>query len=286
MRLIAIPGIVACLTACGEAPAPEKEKDMVAIAASDKPKKERPANVCKGVTFEEVKLTHCIADPERHTIRTVLGPAGGKPYRGLGRFAEHVAEKQPKVIFATNGGMFNDEGQPIGYYVESGKRLKKVNTNEGPGNFHLLPNGIFFGDDQEWNVLASPAFVETIEERPFFGTQSGPMLVVDGQLHPRIAKNGESRLIRNAVGVDDDGKAHFVISEMPISFGKLARFYRDKLAVGNALYLDGTVSALYNPAVARIDASPPLGPLIVVEKRAKAAPDDPVSGEGGTGSDE
>lgn len=225
---------------------------------------------CSRMTYEGVLLTHCLADPARHTITTVLGPDGGAPYRGLGRLAEDWGDKDRPVVFAFNGGMFDDDGQPIGYYVEKGRRLHTVNVAEGPGNVHLLPNGVFFGSGGTWAVMPAQTFLETVKDRPDFGTQSGPMLVIDGKLHPRIAENGTSRNIRNAVGVDRQGRAHFVISEQPLSFGTLARFYRDELDVPNALYLDGTVSALWDKAGGRIDASPPLGPLIVVEKRAKA----------------
>ena len=69
----------------------------------------------------------------------------------------------------------------------------------------------------------------------------------------------------NAVGVDAKGRAHFVISNAPLSFGKLARFYRDELGVKNALYLDGSVSQLWNPATDRIDSGAPIGPILVVE---------------------
>ena len=52
-----------------------------------------------------------------------------------------------------------------------------------------------------------------------------------------------------------------------MSFGKLARYYRDVLETPNALFLDGSVSQLWDPARDRIDSGPELGPLIVVERR-------------------
>ena len=36
--------------------------------------------------------------------------------------------------------------------------------------------------------------------KPRLATQSGPMLVIDGKLHPRFEENGASRYIRNGVG--------------------------------------------------------------------------------------
>ena len=92
-------------------------------------------------------------------------------------------------------------------------------------------------------------------------------LVIDGKLHPEVTADGPSRLVRNAVGVDEQGRAHFVISNAPVSFGKIARFYRDELKVRNALYLDGTVSVLWNPATDRLDTGAPIGPILVIEKR-------------------
>ena len=91
--------------------------------------------------------------------------------------------------------------------------------------------------------------------------------MIDGAIHPEITRDGPSRLVRNAVGVDADGRAHFVISNSPISFGKLARFYKDELEVNNALFLDGNVSLLWNPSTDRLDTGAPIGPIVVVEKK-------------------
>ena len=172
------------------------------------------------------------------------------------------------MAFAINAGMFDGEGKPIGYYVNDGQRLKELNQNEGAGNFHMKPNGVFFGSDGKWRVMTAEEFYSQIGDRPDFGTQSGPMLLVDGKLHPEITEDGPSRTIRNGVGVDDAGRAHFVISEGPVSFGKLARYYRDVLKTPNALYLDGAVSGLWDPATGRMDARAPIGPMIIVERRS------------------
>ncbi len=230
---------------------------------------------CKAFVFEEVPLTVCTATPGEHRIRTDLAPPpGDTPFGSLAALRDSLSGVQRRrTIMAMNGGMFDDAGQPVGYYVEDARRLQTLNRNEGPGNFHLLPNGVFFGQpDGEWQVLSTDTFIHEVADRPYFATQSGPMLVIDGRLHPAIANDGESQLLRNAVGVDAHGRAHFVISEEPISFGKLARFYRDVLGTSNALFLDGSVSQLWDPANGRMDSGAALGPLIVVEIQAEAAP--------------
>ncbi|SFG09594.1 Uncharacterized protein YigE, DUF2233 family [Novosphingobium sp. CF614] len=249
---------------------------LVVACSSGKAEKRReapPPPPCGSATFEGSALTHCTAVPGRHTVHMVLGPMDGAPYRSLSQLAVGRPDKAHEVAFAMNGGMFDDAGQPIGYYVEEGERRHKLNRNEGQGNFHMLPNGVFYGDaGGHWAVLASDDFAAKVSKRPDFGTQSGPMLVIAGKLHPRIDADGQSLKLRNGVGVDAQGRAHFVISDEPISFGKLARYFRDALHCPNALFLDGSVSSLWDPHMGRVDGGPPLGPLIVVEKRAKAKP--------------
>ena len=248
---------------------------LILSACSSKAKQEPlappPPPPCEGVRFEGVALTHCTAVPGLHTIHILLGPRGGLPYRSLSQLAVNRPAKSHAVAFAMNGGMFDDAGRPIGYYVEDGKRLHALNRKEGIGNFHMLPNGVFYGQaDGHWAVRTSDDFAESVNNRPDFGTQSGPMLVIAGKLHPKIDSDGQSLKLRNGVGVDARGRAHFVISDEPISFGKLARYFRDALHCPNALFLDGSVSSLWDPLHGRVDGGPPLGPLIVVEKSAKA----------------
>ena len=250
--------------------------DGNAAASAPEPSPSRSPSVasqvesaCRSIIFEDTPLTHCLAIPARHSISMDLGPSGGAPYRSLSSFAQRRDDQV--IAFAMNAGMYNDEGEPIGYFVENSERLKELNTADGDGNFHMKPNGVFYGTGNEWSVRSTESFLANVTERPEFGTQSGPMLVIDGEVHPTITHDGPSRLIRNAVGVDSRGRAHFVISNAPISFGKLARFYKDELSVANALYLDGNVSLLWNPATDRLDTGAPIGPIVAVSKKGNAS---------------
>ena len=227
---------------------------------------EAVASACADETFEGVGFTHCVARPGAQSIGMALLGDGGAPYRSFAAY--RAAHPDEQVAFAMNGGMFDDTGNPIGYYVENGDRRTTLNRNDGTGNFHLKPNGVFYGSGNSWHVMDSESFYNTVSDRPRFGTQSGPMLVIDGQIHPEITENGPSRYIRNAVGVDAAGNAHFVISDADVSFGVMARYFRDQLHTPNALYLDGVVSSLWDPATGRMDVRAPLGPLIVVTNAA------------------
>ena len=222
-------------------------------------------SACRSVIFENTPLTDCIAIPEHHRITTALAGDDGTNFRSLSAFAK--SRDRLTIAFAVNAGMFDDAGNPIGYFVQSSDRKHELNTADGPGNFHMKPNGVFYGTGDHWAIRTADDFKANVTDRPDFGTQSGPMLVVNGKLHPEITQDGPSRAIRNAVGIDGEGRAHFVISSAPISFGKLARFYRDELKVKNALYLDGSVSQLWNPATERLDGGEAIGPILVVERK-------------------
>lgn len=223
-----------------------------------------PDAVCRPVSFENVALTHCVADPERHTIRTSLAPVSGPNFGTIEGWA--AGKNESAIAFVTNAGIFGDDLKPIGYFVENADRLVELNRADGEGNFFIKPNGVFFGTAGEWQIIDTDTFLRTIGTRPQFGTQSGPMLVIDSNLHPQIQDDGPSQTIRNGVGLDNDGKAHFVISDAPLSFGKLARFFRDELETPNAMLLDAGNSALWHPESGRMDAGR-VGPLIVVERQ-------------------
>lgn len=261
------------LTACEQQPAGEpvvraelgepvesaEPLESVQIAATPP----SPDSPCRSAVFENIPLTHCIADPQEHRISASLAPSSGDEFGTIEAWA--AGRNESAIAFVMNGGMYGDDLRPIGYFVEDSNRLVELNRADGEGNFHLKPNGVFFGSNGIWRILETDTFLRTIGTRPQFGTQSGPMLVVDGNLHPEFQDDGPSRQIRNGVGVDSEGRAHFVISEAPISFGAFARFFRDELETPNALFLDGNISSLWDPASGRMD-NRRVGPLLVVEK--------------------
>ncbi len=220
-----------------------------------------PVSPCAEQRFEQAGFIVCHAD--RVEIRS-----GVRSFKAL---QARLGDRSDAVAFAMNAGMFDDAGEPIGLMIEDGREVHAINRREGGGNFHLIPNGVFLiRRDGRAQVVASTAY----EAAPdiAFATQSGPMLVIDGKLHPKFDADGTSRYVRNAVGIGPGGKPVFVITTDVVSFGKLARFFRDELRVQNALYLDGSVSSLWDPANGRMDDFVDLGPLIVAFKSAGSAP--------------
>jgi uncharacterized protein YigE (DUF2233 family) len=125
--------------------------------------------------------------------------------------------------------------------------------------------------DEGKPLIAASDALPVVRKAPRLQTQSGPLLVIDGKLHPKLDHDGTSRLIRNGVGVRGH-KAVFVISETPVSLGKFARFFRDQLKTPDALHFDGSVSSLWDPENGRQDSHSPLGPILVAFKPEASKP--------------
>ncbi len=205
-------------------------------------------------------------------LRLFLAGPDGRPYGGFAALEAALKQRGEMLRFGMNAGMFQEDLRPVGLYIEARRVIGRVNRRDGSGNFHLKPNGIFFFSGHTAGVMETSAFVTFVGSglRPDYATQSGPMLVIDGAIHPKIRADGTSRKIRNGVGVRDGHIVIFAISEDPVTFYRFASLFRDRLSCLNALYLDGSVSSLYAPALGRADGLRPLGPMVgVVEKAAR-----------------
>jgi uncharacterized protein YigE (DUF2233 family) len=227
---------------------------------------------CKAYSFEGNAYTLCEAPLNRFSIRLFWQRPDGAPYNYLSALPKTDA-KGGRLAFALNGGMFHPDYRPVGLYIEDGRELVNANTRNGPGNFHLKPNGIFYAGAGEAGVMETGAFLKT-KPQALFATQSGPMLVIDGKLHPRIAKASASAKARDGVCVQGKGRVVFAISEGEVPFDTFERLFRDGLKCRNALFLDGgSAPALYVPSASRGGNSLlGLGPMIAVyEKRSPSS---------------
>lgn len=228
--------------------------------------------VCQQVEFDKNSYIVCPVEIGSHKLRMFheKGPPsfwGPDVFGDFDKVNAYLDTKDQEISFAMNGGMYHRDRSAVGLYIENGKQTQKLNTNEGSGNFHLLPNGVFFWGAMRAGVLEARAFSEANVELNY-ATQSGPMLVIDGELHPRFIVNGTSLKMRNGVGVRQGGKqVYFALSEQPVNFESFGRLFRDYLKTPNALFLDGgTASQIYAPNLNRNDNREKLGPIIAVVK--------------------
>ncbi|OJY67832.1 MAG: hypothetical protein BGP09_22965 [Rhizobium sp. 60-20] len=218
---------------------------------------------CRKVQHLGNGYTVCSFDPASDDIQIFQNDRSGRPYGSFRALENDLRQDRIYVRFAMNGGMYLDDQSPVGLFIENGREVKAINTNKGWGNFHLLPNGVFYLGSGEAGVMESKAFAAS-GIKPFYATQSGPMLVVDGKLHPSFLADSTSLKTRNGVGVTADGKVVFAISDGPVRFHDFATLFRDDLKCPNALFLDGSISSLDIPEWQRRDSLFPLGPIIAV----------------------
>jgi uncharacterized protein YigE (DUF2233 family) len=215
---------------------------------------------CQTVQHEARDYAVCTVTVDQDLRLFHSGPDG--LYGGFAAINQSLGAKGQKLGFAMNAGMYAPDRSPLGLYIENGVESQAIVTADGPGNFGMRPNGVFCAGPDGFSVTESRAFAAAPQPCRI-ATQSGPMLVIDGALHPRFLVDSDSVYIRNGVGVSADGRtAFFAISDSRVTFHQFARLFRDVLMTPNALYLDGSISRLYAPALGRHDRGLPLGPII------------------------
>ena len=220
---------------------------------------------CAEIQHLSGRYTVCTFDPAKETIRlygaaTVAG--GGATYDQLNT---HLLRNGQHMSFAMNGGMYHADYGPVGLLVEHGKETGALNRGDAFGNFFMKPNGVFWVGDGKAGVMETQAYAKA-GLSPQAATQSGPMLVIDGQIHPRFLPDATSLQIRNGVGILPDGRVAFAISNDPVRFHDFAMLFRDRLHCANALFLDGSISSLYSPEIRRHDRGAVMGTIIAVVK--------------------
>jgi len=187
--------------------------------------------------------------------------------KSIDNLKNKVERDKRRLTFAMNGGMFEMNNSPKGLYIENFKILNKLDTLSGTGNFYLNPNGVFY--------LTKNNDAELIETKAFkynsnikYATQSGPMLLFNGEINPIFQENSQNINVRNGVGILKNGNIVFVMSKKEINFYNFASIFKE-LGCIKALYLDGFVSRTYYPDKKWIQKDGDFGVMIGVTELKK-----------------
>ncbi|GAA6209238.1 phosphodiester glycosidase family protein [Cognatishimia sp. WU-CL00825] len=218
---------------------------------------------CRALSYLGNQYTLCTVSPATEDLRLFLRDEDNQIF---GHFAaiERALPAGKSLPFAMNAGMYHPDRRPVGYYIANGKQEQSLFTKASPGNFGLLPNGVFCIRDTRADVFETLVF-KSKSPNCTFASQSGPMLVIDGKLHPRFLANSTSRFIRNGVGTSANGQiAYFVKSENAVTFHEFGTLFRDALKTPQALFFDGKVSRLHAPQLDRSDPGFWVGPIVGV----------------------
>lgn len=191
----------------------------------------------------------------------------GQRFGNIRNLKAWLEDRNEKLLFATNGGIYKTDGAPEGLFIQNGQTISSLNTLSGDGNFYMQPNGVFFVTNEDTAFIAPTA--DFVANTNIIGaTQSGPMLLTKGEINPLFASDSDSLYIRNGVGLLPDGKVIFAISKEELNFYDFADYFKS-LGCKEALYLDGFVSRSYLPEEDWIQLDGDLGPLIGVTEKEK-----------------
>jgi uncharacterized protein YigE (DUF2233 family) len=204
-------------------------------------------------TFEGKSYSIYRVDLIHQKLELLTTDDNGKRLRNPADLKTLGAKRAKQLIFATNSGIFDRTFSPLGLHIEQGRRLVPLNTNNGEGNFFMKPNGVFLIKGTKASIVDANLFDRNSPAD--YAAQSGPLLLLAGSINHSFNLNSNNRLLRSGVGVRGDSEAIFAISNHPVTFHEFARFFRDELGCGSALYLDGVISVMYAPDIDREQVS-------------------------------
>ncbi len=191
------------------------------------------------------KILSYIVDTKIQNVELYWKDDSGKLFNSILNLKLWLESKHKKLAFAMNGGMYMENYSPLGLFVQNQKKISKLNTRSGNGNFYIKPNGVFYiTTDNNAKICKTNDF--NIINKIKYAIQSGPMLVIDGKIPSSFKEGAISLNIRNGVGILPNNRVIFAMSKEQINFYDFAKYFKD-LGCKNALYLDGYVSRTYLP---------------------------------------
>lgn len=208
------------------------------------------------VNLKKDKLTFNFKNSKNKNIKTFIN------------LKNYYKKKNKELVFATNGGIFQENYNPEGIYIENGKELFPLNLDNGHGNFYMKPNGVFYINKWGGNhIVRSKSFKKSKHIK--FAAQSGPLLVFNGKISKNFGKKSVNKKTRSGVGKINDSTVVFIISLKPVNFYDFASVFKNKFKCKNALYLDGVISRMYAPEIKMNKVSGNFSTFISLTKNIK-----------------
>ncbi len=206
-----------------------------------------------------------IIDVRKQDIKLYWKDDKNQAFRSIQNLKNWLNAKDQKLLFATNGGMYKVDNSPLGLYIQDRKLITPLNKRTASGNFYWKPNGILYLDiDNNAGVCKTEDFVTN--GRIKYATQSGPMLVFDGNIHPEFKKGSSNLNIRNGVGLLPNNELVLVMSKHEVNLYDFAKYFKE-LGCKNALSFDGFVCRTYLPEKNWVQTDGNFGVIIAVATR-------------------
>jgi uncharacterized protein YigE (DUF2233 family) len=202
-------------------------------------------SACRTNDASDENFTALIVSANNANVHFYWQDDEGKLLKNIENLKKQVEKNGQRLRFAMNGGMYQEDNKPLGLFIQDGKALTPLNTRSGEGNFYLKPNGVFYiRKDKQSFIVPTQDFKD--DGQINYATQSGPMLLIDGNINAEFKQHSDNLNIRNGVCVLADNRIVFAISRREVNFYDFAEYFKN-LGCRNALYLDGFVSRMYAP---------------------------------------
>ena len=184
-------------------------------------------------------------NPKKQNLKLYWKDDKNQAFKSIQQLKSWLETKKQTLLFATNAGMYKADNSPLGLYIENNKTITPLNTRTASGNFYWKPNGVFYiNTDNNAGICKTEKFINNGKVK--YATQSGPMLVFDGKIHPEFKQGSINLNIRNGVGLLPNNDLVFVMSKKELSLYDFAKYFKD-LGCRDALSFDGFVCRTYLP---------------------------------------
>lgn len=190
-------------------------------------------------------FVHYTVDLKKDSIGFYWKDDKGNILKSIQNLKLFVESKGDKLKFAMNGGMYKSDNSPQGLFIQNSVGVALLDTLQGHGNFYMKPNGVFYITANNDAFICSTQDFQS-HSKIKYATQSGPMLLINGEMHPAFKQGSSNLNVRNGVGILPDGRILFAMSKEAVNFYDFAMFFK-RMNCKNALYLDGFVSRTYFP---------------------------------------
>lgn len=225
----------------------------------------------KRITFKKQSFDIFVVDVKTYKTELLWHDSSGNIYSSLDNVKNAIQKNNKKLLFATNAGMYTPNNSPEGLYIENFKEIVPINLKQPAGYLNFYMN---FGYEKRTNgvfTINAKNEVSIIKAKEYktdslikYATQSGPLMVCKNQINPFFNEESKNKKLRSGVGIIDESKIIFIISNGEVNFFNFATLFRDVFNCENALYLDGVISRTYLPAISRNQLGGSFGAMFAV----------------------
>lgn len=144
----------------------------------------------------EPRYTVVKIDLRRERLELFLRDDTGIEFKRLDRLEAWLAARNRQLVFAMNAGMYHADFSPVGLLVQEGQEVAPLNLAAGTGNFFLRPNGVFLVSDEGRPRVVESSEYPALSRGVRLATQSGPLLLRRGVVHPAFIPDSDSQIGR------------------------------------------------------------------------------------------